>query len=155
MTQPPMTQPAEPALFEEPGSSWWPVSWGPAFAVAGATVEALSGPVHWVAWLVVGAGLAVAAAGWVRGRRRLLGVRLTRTALVQGWETLAVARIAEVAEYAEDEPTGARVLGGGWTVPRRFTGVPVRLDDGHTVLAWARDGDGLRAALHGVVASDL
>jgi hypothetical protein len=58
-----VTEPAEPVLFDEPGSSWWPVLWGPAFAVAGVAVEALSGPVHSVAWLVVGAGLAAAAAG--------------------------------------------------------------------------------------------
>ncbi|HET9142590.1 hypothetical protein, partial [Actinophytocola sp.] len=135
-------------LFEERGSSWWPVLWGPVFAVAGIAVEALSGPVHWVAWLVVGVGLAAAAAGWVRARRRLLGVRLTASTLTQGSETLAVARIAAVDG---EPPARARVLGGGWTVPRRFTGVPVRLDDGHIVLAWARDGDGLRAALHGVV----
>jgi hypothetical protein len=82
----------------------------------------------------------------------LLAVRLTPSALIQGPESLAVARIAEVGG---EEPTGARVLGGAWTVPRRLTGVPVRLDDGDTVLAWARDGAGLRAALQSVVTPDL
>lgn len=132
-------------LFAEPGSTWWPVLWGPAFAVAGAGVEAIGGRVHWVAWLVVGPVLAAAAAGWVRGRRRLLSVRLTDSALTQGTETLAVQRIAEVVP--DEAPAGARVLGGGWAVPRKFTDVPVRLDDGSVVLAWARDGDTLRTAL--------
>jgi hypothetical protein len=136
----------DPVLFAEDGSTWWPVLWGPVFAAAGAGLEAFGGRVHWVAWLVVGVGLAGAAAGWVRSRRRLLCVRLTGTELVQGTETLAVQRIAEVPE--DEAPAGARVLGGGWTVPRKFDAVPVRLSDGAVVLAWARDGDGLRAALH-------
>jgi hypothetical protein len=132
-------------LFAEPGSSWWPVLWGPAFAAVGAGVEALSGPVHLVAWLVVAAGLAGAAALWVRARRRLLSVRLTGSTLTLGTETLAVQRIAEVDGV--EPPARARVLGGGWTVPRKLAEVPLRLDDGTVVLAWARDGDGLRAAL--------
>jgi hypothetical protein len=133
-------------LFDEPGSSWWPVLWGPEFAAAGAGVEALGGRVHWVAWLVVGAGLAAGAAAWVRSRQRLLGVRLTSSTLTCGTESLAVEQIAEVGGEA---PARTRVLGGGWTVPRKFTEVPLRLDGGDMVLAWARDGDGLVAALHG------
>jgi hypothetical protein len=141
---------SEPVLFAEPGSSWRPVLFGPVFAGAGAGVEALSGRVHAVAWVLVGLGLAGAAAVWVRARRRLLAVRLTASTLTQGQETLAVQRIARVDD---GEPTaGARVLGGGWTVPRKFTGVPVRLDDGTAVAAWARDGDGLREALRDLVA---
>jgi hypothetical protein len=38
-------------------------------------------------------------------------------------------------------------------VPRKFTEVPVRLTDGSTVLAWARDGDALRAALSRLLAN--
>ena len=49
-------------------------------------------------------------------------------------------------------PTRARVLGGGWTVPRRYCEVPLRLDDDTVVLAWARDGDGLLDALRDLVA---
>jgi hypothetical protein len=137
-----------PELFAEPGSSWWPVLWGPVFAVIGAGVEALSGPVHVVAWLIIGPVLAGFAALWVRSRRGLLSVRLTPESLVHGSEALPVERIASVEEEA---PAGARVLGGGWTVPRKFTEVPLRLDDGSVVLAWARDGDGLRSALRDCV----
>jgi hypothetical protein len=135
-------------LFDEPGSSWWPVLWGPVFAAAGAGVEALSGRVHWVAWLVIGAGLAAGAAAWARARRRLLGVRLTASTLTCGTESLAVERIAEVGGEA---PARTRVLGGGWTVPRKFTEVPLRLDEDDVVLAWARNGEALVAALNGVV----
>ena len=145
-----MTQPDAPVLFDEPGSSFWPLLWGPVFACGGAGLEALTGQVHGLAWPLVGIGLAGIAAVWVTSRRRLLSVRLTTRTLTQGQESLAVDRIAEVSEVGT--PAGARVLGGGWTVPRKFTDVPLRLDDGTVVLAWARDGEGLQAALLGLVA---
>jgi hypothetical protein len=44
-------------------------------------------------------------------------------------------------------PVGARVLGGGWSVPRKYDELPVKLDDGTVVLAWARDVEALKAAL--------
>jgi hypothetical protein len=138
-----------PVLFAEDGSSWWPVLWGPAFAAVGAAVEALSGPVHVAAWLIIGIGLAGGAAVWVNARRRLHLVRLTPRSLTQGREHLAAERIAEVDDVGH--PTGARVLGGGWSVPRKFTDVPVRLDDGTVVIAWARDGEGLLDALRRLV----
>ena len=144
-----MTEPDAPVLFAEPGSSLWPLLWGPVFACVGAGLEALTGQVHGLAWPLVGIGLAGIAAVWVTSRRRLLSVRLTTRTLTEGQESLAVERIASVDEVGT--PAGARVLGGGWTVPRKFTDVPVRLDDGTVVLAWARDGAALQAALHGLV----
>lgn len=145
-----MTEPDadEPVLFAEPGSSWWPVSWGPVFAAVGAGFEAVSGSPHGVAWLLVGVGLAGGAAVWVNLRRRLLRVRLTTRTLTQGQEHLAVERIRGVDDVGT--PVGAKVLGGGWTVPHKLTAVPVRLDDGGVVLAWARDAEGLREALRGL-----
>lgn len=144
-----MTDPDAPVLFAEPGSSFWPVLWGPIFAALGAGLEALTGRVHGVAWPLVGIGLAGVGLVWVFSRRRLLCVRLTTKGLTQGQETLAVERIAAVDEVGT--PAGARVLGGGWTVPRKFTDVPIRLDNGTVVLGWARDGEGLRDALRGLV----
>ncbi len=138
----------ERVLFDEPGSSWWPVLWGPVFALVGAGVEALSGPVHVVAWLIIGPVLAGFAALWVRSRRKLLSVRLTEKTLTHGSDELPVERITG---FEDDGPAGAKVLGGGWTVPRKFTEVPLRLEDGTVVLAWARDGDGLRSALRDCV----
>jgi hypothetical protein len=148
-----MTTPDDSALvlYTEPGSSLWPVLWGPAFAVVGALVEAMSGPVHVVAWVVVGFVLAGLATIWVQARRRVCAVRLTTSALTQGRESVAVGTLAEVDEVGAS--AGSRVLGGGWSVPRKFTEVPVKLTDGSTVLAWARDGDALRAALSRLLAT--
>jgi hypothetical protein len=50
-------------------------------------------------------------------------------------------------------PVGARVLGGGWTVPKKFTEVPLRLTDDTVVVAWARDPEALRAALSEIAGS--
>lgn len=134
-----------PVLYAEPGSSRWPLLWGPAFAAVGAGMEALTGPVHTVPWLVVGIGLFGVFALWVNARRAVYRVELTPFVLRQGREELAVKDIAAVTDVGATP--GARVLGGGWSVPRKTIEVPVRLDDDSTVLAWARDDDALKAAL--------
>lgn len=150
MTDPPTTtEPTEPVLFAERGSSWWPVLWGPLFAAVGIGAEATTGPVHWLAWFVVGGALFGGAAVWVSARRTVYLVRLTTGSLVQGRERLATGRIVAVTDVGT--PAGARILGGSWTVPRKTTEVPLRLEDGSVVLAWARDDDGLRDALRRLV----
>jgi hypothetical protein len=142
----------QPVLFAEPGSTWWPVAWGPIFAAVGALVELTTGPVHTLGWVLVALVFAGAGAIWANGRRRVCSVELTPETLRQGQETLAVEQIA-----AADEEVGtsvaARVLGGGWAVPRKFESVPVKLQDGTVVVAWARDGEALRAALRELVES--
>jgi hypothetical protein len=142
-----MTSPLDvlPTRYAEPGSSWWPVTYGAAFALAGAGVEALSGPVHVLAWVLVGLGLSGLTAIWVQARRRVCSVRLTDESLYQGREPLPVRTIAEIDDVGT--PIGARVLGGGWTVPRSFAEIPLKLTDGTVVVAWAKDPDALRAAL--------
>jgi len=134
-------------VFTEPGSTWWPVAWGPGFALVGALVETLSGPVHVVAWIAVGVALGAIFALWVTARRRTRAVHVTADELVQGGERTPVASLASVEP---EDTAGGQVLGGGFAVPRGFTGVPLRLVDGRVVVAWARDGDGLRAALESV-----
>ncbi|AHI01700.1 hypothetical protein [Kutzneria albida] len=136
-------------VYAEPGSSYWPVLWGPVFALLGLAVEALSGPVHPLGWSLAGLGLAAAAAMWVRARRSVCSVSLTAESLRQGKEELPVARIAEVLDG--EESLGARVLGGGWLAPKGTTGVPLRLEDESVVLAWARDAGALREALTGLI----
>lgn len=134
-----------PVLYAEPGSTWWPLLWGPAFAGIGAGLEATTGPVHTVPWLVVGIVLFGLAALWVNARRKFYRVELTPKTLQQGREQLDATTITKVTDVGAS--TGAKVLGGGWTAPRKTIEVPVRLDDGSVVLAWARDGEALKAAL--------
>ncbi|GLZ30697.1 hypothetical protein Lesp02_28860 [Lentzea sp. NBRC 105346] len=139
----------ERVVYAEPGSSWWPVLWGPLFALAGYLVELLTGPASGVLWGSVALGLVLATALWVNGRRQVCSVRLTPEELRQGRERLPLNDIAAVEEVGT--PTGVRVLGGGWTPPRGTTGVPIRLADGSVVLGWARDPESFLRALNGVV----
>jgi hypothetical protein len=131
--------------YAEPGSSYWPVLWGPGFALLGAGVEALTGQPHVLGWVLAGVLLAAVWALWVAARRRVCAVELTDVELCLGRERLRLSSIAETLD--EEPPLGAKVLGGGWTPPNGTTGVPLRLDDGSVVIAWARRDDRLRAAL--------
>jgi hypothetical protein len=142
-----MTSPPDgaPVRYAEPGSTWWPATWGIVFSLTGAGVEALSGPVHVVVWVLAGIGLSGLTLIWVQARRRVFSLRLTVDTLYQGREPLPVDRIAELDDVGP--PIGARVLGGGWTVPKKFTEVPLRLADGTVVLGWAKNPDAFRAAL--------
>lgn len=135
-----------PVLYAEAGSSWWPLTWGPLFVLPG-VLFGRAIPL-WV-WLTVGAVFTLLAAVWVAARRRFREVRLTPTELRGGREVLPVARIAAVDDAGAS--LGAPVIGGSWIVPRGTTAVPLRLDDGSTVLAWARDAEALRAALRRLV----
>ncbi|TCP53110.1 DUF3093 family protein [Tamaricihabitans halophyticus] len=139
----------QPAVYAEPGSSWWPLVWPPLFVALGVGAEALTGRVHTFAWVLAGIALFAGCAVWINARRRFLRVRLTARTLRQGGESLPVERITAVSEVGT--PVGARVLGGGIAVPRKYTGVPIELDDGSVVLAWARDGVSLQAALRSLV----
>lgn len=143
----------EEVLYEEQGAGIAPLLWGPGFAVVGFLVDlyATSRP-HTVSWLVVAVVLLLSAAVWVYARRRFVSVRVTASRLSQGDETLSLvdeplSREHAVAVCDEDAPVGTRVLGGGFTPPRKCAEVTLRLDDGTRVLAWARDGQRLRSAL--------
>ncbi|MBP2339514.1 hypothetical protein JOF41_005692 [Saccharothrix coeruleofusca] len=135
----------QPTLYSEPGASWWPLLWGPAFGLAGFLLEALTGAAHAGLWAAVAAGLFLPTLLWVQARRRLYEVRLTPVALHQGREELQLRDIAEV-EGVEPR-AGARVLGGGWTLPRGRAEVPIKLVDGMVVVGWARDPEALGTAL--------
>ncbi|WP_033291082.1 hypothetical protein [Amycolatopsis jejuensis] len=133
-------------LYSEPGVGWTALVWGPLFALLGALAElATGGPVHVVGWVLIGVALAGLTLPWVYARRRFLSLEVTTDRLRQGRETVLAARIAAVTDVGT--PVGARVLGGGWSVPRKYDELPVKLDDGTVVLAWARDVEALRAAL--------
>lgn len=141
-----------PVLYAEHGSSWWPVLWGPAFALIGLGVEWLTpGPVQVMMWVLVAGCLAVATAVWVHGRRKVCSLRLTPAALVLGRETLPVSRISAVTDVGA--PVGAKVLGGGWTAPKGTVEVPLQLED-RVVLAWARQPEALVAALRRLVGEE-
>ncbi|MFI5583914.1 hypothetical protein ACIA5G_02685 [Amycolatopsis sp. NPDC051758] len=137
-------------LYAESGVSWAAIVWGPVFALAGALAElATGGPVHVVGWLMVGFGLCVITVPWVYARRRFLSLEVTTKQLRQGRESVPADQLAEVTDVGT--PVGARVLGGGWSVPRKYDSLPVKLTDGTVVLAWAKDVEALQDALDRLV----
>ena len=151
--------PGERTLYHESGVSWIALLWAPLFALIGALADlseriasiphVTGGPVHVVGWVIVALGLFAITTPWVYARRRYLSMEVTQRELRQGREKVPAERIAEVTDVGA--PVGARVLGGGWTVPRKYDSLPIRLDDGTVVLAWARDVEALRDALVRVV----
>jgi hypothetical protein len=133
-------------LYREPGVGWSALVWGPVFAVAGFLTELVTGAsVHVVGWILVGLGLLAMTVPWVYARRRFLSVRVTRENLWQGREATPVKTIVAVEDVSA--AMGAKVLGGGWTVPRKFDELPIELADGTVVLAWAKDAEALQDAL--------
>lgn len=128
-----------PVLYAEPGSTWWPVLWGPGFALVGLLVELVTpaGGVNLAVWILLAGVLAAAAVLWVYARRRALAVRLTPSVLTVGREDVELARIASITDVGA--PLGARVLGGGFTTPKGTGEIPLRLSDDKVVLAWAKD----------------
>ncbi len=143
--------------YTEPGGSWrafWFVA-GALVVLLGLDLVLPGGdvpPLFWAPALV--AVLGVVAAGTVSARRiwtvRVDGVG-DDAALTVGRERVPLADVdpAHLRDGDGGVDAGAPVLGGGWSLPKGRTGLPLRLADGRTVLVPTRDPAALRAALVG------
>ncbi|MFD4294354.1 hypothetical protein ACFWPA_07070 [Rhodococcus sp. NPDC058505] len=146
------------APFVEPGGRWRTVALGPLLCLIVLIGDLFIGAGVHVAGLSLFAVL-LAALVWVqvKAARTHASVEVTPTTLRCGTETLALADIAEVLPdadpYADDlQPwETAPPLGELSGVPRRRTGIGLRLTDDRLVRAWARDGEGLRSVLEAAV----
>ena len=137
--------------YVEPGGSWRPF-----WAVAGAVGllllwdAVLPGPdLPPLLWgVAVVAVLGVIAVGCLSARR-VWTVRVGEDGLSVGREQLPLSAVdaAHLRAVGSGVDAGAPVLGGGWSLPRGRTGLPLRLVDGRTVLVPTRDPAALRAAL--------
>ncbi|TKJ16528.1 DUF4175 domain-containing protein [Blastococcus sp. CCUG 61487] len=142
-------------VYTEPGGSWRPL-WLVLGALALFLVLDLALPgrdVPAVLWVVATAGvLGVVAIGCLSARR-LWTVRVDDDGLAVGRETVRYADVDLEHLLAVDAgvDAGAPVLGGGWSLPRGCTGLPLRLTDGRTVLVPTRDPAPLYEALVGRV----
>ena len=149
------TKPAP--LFYEAGASWYWVLAGPASAATMLLIEKSSG----YGWqLLVPLVFLVLVSGFValqvKAARIHVSIELTEDALREGTETILVREIVKVYPEAENhEASGkelakwqsARALGELAGVPRRRTGIGLKLTQGRTAQAWARRHRHLRAAL--------
>jgi hypothetical protein len=131
-------------------------SWRPFWIVTGALAVflvldiALPGsdipPLLWVVSLV--AVLGVVALGTLSARR-VWTVRVDDDGLTVGRERVGFADIDtdHLREVDSGVDAGAPVLGGGWSLPRGRTGLPLKLTDGRTVLVPTREPAALYEAL--------
>jgi hypothetical protein len=135
----------------EHGGSWRPF-WLVTAALAVFLVLDLVFPgpdVPALIWLVAIVAVLGIIAGGTMSARRLWTVRVDRDALVVGRERVARSDIDgdHLREVDSGVDAGAPVLGGGWSIPKGRTGLPLKLADGRTVLVPTRDPAALRAAL--------
>ncbi|MCW2742979.1 MAG: uncharacterized protein JWR45_3401 [Blastococcus sp.] len=137
--------------YVEHGGTWRPL-WivAAAFAVFLAMDVVLPGPdiapFVWALLLIAVPGIV---AGGCLSARRIWTVRVDDQALSVGRERVPLSDIDVGHLRAVDSgvDAGAPVLGGGWSLPRGRTGLPLRFTDGRTVLVPTRDPAALYEAL--------
>jgi hypothetical protein len=137
--------------YVEPGGSWRPF-WLIAGALAVLLVLDLvlpGGDVPPLLWVVaIVAVLGVVAAGTLSARR-IWTVRVDDEGLAVGRERILRSQIDadHLRQVDSGVDAGAPVLGGGWSLPKGRTGLPLKLTDGRTVLVPTRDPAALWSAL--------
>jgi hypothetical protein len=144
----------ESVRYVERAGSWRPVGAVAALCVVGYLVD-LSLPGHRshpLAWALALVGVGGVVGIGMYARAQFGSLTISDTTLRVGRESVPLSTVD--ADYLRDEdaggpPVGARVLGGGWSVPRGRVALPVRLTDGTVVLVPCRDGAAVRAALLG------
>ncbi len=137
--------------YVEPGGSWrafWLVAGALAvFLVLDVVLP--GGDVPPLLWLgAIATVLGVVGLGCLSARR-IWTVRVGADSLSVGRETVRLADIDQDHLRTVDAgvDAGAPVLGGGWSLPRGRTGLPLKLTDGRTVLVPTRDPAALYEAL--------
>ena len=139
------------STYVEPGGSWRPF-WLVAGTLAVFLVLDLvlpGGDVPALVWLVsIVAVLGIVAAGTLSARR-VWTVRVDDEGLAVGRERVRRSEIDadHLRQVDSGVDAGAPVLGGGWSLPKGRTGLPLKLTDGRTVLVPTRDPAALWSAL--------
>jgi hypothetical protein len=137
--------------YVEHGGTWRPL-WIVAAAMAVFVVLDLvlpGGDLPPLMWAVaVMTVLGIVAAG-CRSARRMWTVRVDDRVLSVGLERVPLSDVdvEHLRAVESGVDAGAEVLGGGWSLPKGRTGLPLRLGGGRTVLVPTRDPVALRAAL--------
>jgi hypothetical protein len=137
--------------YVEQGGSWRPF-WivAAALAVFVALDLALPGSdVPPLLWLIAAVAVLGTVAAGCLSARRIWTVRVDAEGLAVGRELVPLpdVDVDHLRKVDSGVDAGAPVLGGGWSLPRGRTGLPLKLTDGRTVLVPTRDPAALRAAL--------
>jgi hypothetical protein len=145
-------------LFHERGGSWYYLLAGPLAGGAMLWIEISAGMgpklVTPIVFMVLVSGFL---AMQIKAARIHTSVELTSETLRQGAETVAVDAITRI--YPEPDSDGepekwqsARALGELTGVPKGRTGIGVKLTEGRTAQAWARNHRQLRDSLSTLLA---
>lgn len=158
MSEPSETPDQPPApLFAEPGASWLWVLLGPVAALSMVVVQRMAGvgfqPLVPLMFLVLVSGVLFIQ---VKAARIHTSIELTPDYLREGTETVLLGEIVTVYPEQAESPKSsnpphawqsARSLGELSGIPKGRFAIGLKLTNGRTAQAWARDDDGLRAAL--------
>ena len=100
-------------------------------------------------WALALVGVLGPVAAGTLSARRIWTLRVDAGGLAVGRERVSLADIdaAHLASVGSGVDAGAPLLGGGWSLPKGRTGLPLRLTDGRTVLVPTSDPAALRAAV--------
>ena len=143
------------ASYTEPGGSWRPF-WLVAGALAVFLVLDLAlpgGDVPALFWLIAIVTVLGTVGTGTLSARRIWTVRVEGHGVDGGLSVgrervpLADIDVAHLRSVDSGVDAGAPVLGGGWSLPRGRTGLPLKLTDGRTVLVPTRDPAALYEAL--------
>jgi hypothetical protein len=148
------------AAYVEPGGSWRPFWLITAFLAVLLVVDLVlpGGDVPVLVWVLAVIAVLSVVGGGVLSARRVWTVRIDGVgpdaALSVGRESVPLtdvdtAHLRAVRDGEAGVDAGAPVLGGGWSLPRGRTGLPLKLSDGRTVLGPTRHPAHLTAALLG------
>ncbi len=148
---------APPAvIFAEQGGSWMWLLAGPAAGIAMALIQLSAG--YGIQWFIPTLFLVLVTgfmAIQIKAARIHTSVELTADTLRQGAETILTDEIVRIYPEATGREApkwqSARTLGELTGVPRRRTGIGLRLTNDRTAQAWARNHKRLRAALINLV----
>jgi hypothetical protein len=135
----------------EPGGSWRPF-WIVAAALIVFLVLDLAFPgpdIPVLLWLLATVSVLGTVAIGCLSARRVWTVRVDAEGLAVGRERVLRSEVDVDHLRGVDSgvDAGAPVLGGGWSLPRGRTGLPLKLTDGRTVLVPTRNPAALRTAL--------
>jgi hypothetical protein len=149
-----------PVPYVEPGGSWRPFWLITAFLAVLLAFDAVlpGGDVPPLVWVICTVAVLGVVGGGTLSARRIWTVRVDGAGPDAGLQVgrervpladVDAAHLRAVRDGAAGVDAGAPVLGGGWSVPRGRTGLPLRLIDGRTVLVPTRCPAALAAALTG------
>jgi hypothetical protein len=137
--------------YVEPGGSWRAFWWVVAALAAFLALDLVlpGGDVPLLLWVVAVLAVLGVVAVSTLSARRVWTLRVDGEQLSVGRESVRLADVdaEHLREADSGVDAGAPVLGGGWSIPKGRTGLPLKLTDGRTVLVPTRDPAALRAAL--------